>query len=225
MDPARKLSASAQYDMLLDLEYAVTSHCRRTLQRGYRVADPEKLLARLKPELQALSERLEEILPARAREMYRSDYQDYASKGIPEALARRIASFSYMASASDIALLKEQTQLSVEEAAWLYHAAGEETRVRNTFELSFSTPLQDRYENSAMTLLRGRLLDLQYRLALKVGRSGGSGSAADKLAAFLSTHATHLARVREIETRLSQTRDIGVAAITVMVAVVQELDA
>lgn len=225
LDPALKLSASSQYEMLLDLEYAVTAHCRRTLQRGYRVSDPEKLLSRLKPELQSLRERLEDILPPRALEMFQADCAEYQSRGVPVELARRIASFSYTASASDIAQLKEQTGLSVKEAAWLYHAVGEETRVRSGFELSFSNALNDRFDNSAMTLLRGRLLDLQYRLALRVGLRKSEGSVREKLTAFLTDKAAVLGRVKEVEGRLGQSRDIGVAAITVMVAVAQELDA
>lgn len=224
LDPSLRLPAAAQYRVLLDLEYGLSAHCRRTLRRGYNVFEPEQLISRLKGDMLKLREQLLSLLPPRAAQLYLEDIRHYVSLGLPEQLARQIASYSYMASASDIVQLKEDAGLSLADAAWVYHAVAEETRVRSAFEFSHRSEPQDRWEGSAMTLLRGRLLDLQYRLAVRVGQAAQSGSVREALAAFVERHAAVIARLRVQEQRLIAGHGEGVAAVTVLLSVAQELN-
>lgn len=224
LDPAQQLSADAQYRALLDLEYAIAAHSRRTLQRGYNVFEPETLITQLKAALNDLKHRLVEVLPARAYANLQREIQDYQSLGIPAELAARVASLHYMSSASDIAQLKDQSGLSLQDAAWLYHAVGEETRVRAAYELSYGSEPQDRWENSAMVLLQGRLLATQYHLTRKIASKDQQSTPRARLDKFLAEQSAVIHRIREVESRLVQGKGRGVAAITVMMAVVQELN-
>lgn len=224
LDPAARIPALTQYRVLLDLANAVQIHCRRTLLRGYDVFDTDAVIQRLKTDLQALVSRLEVVLPERAARRFEEDRAEYAELGVPEGLVRRIASLNYLASASDIAILQERTGQPLEAIAWLYHALGETSRLRAAYELAHPEEVVDRLSMSALSLLRGRLLERQFRLAQGLGQTLGTGVTAQAaLEGFLGRNAEVIRRVCEVEKRLSTDPAHKVATVTVLSSMLSEL--
>lgn len=224
LDPAAHIPAMTQYRVLLDLASALQVHCRRTLLRGYDVFDTDAVIARLKTDLQTLVERLEEVLPERAARLFQEDMAEYAALEVPSHLVRRIASLAYLASASDIAILTERTSQPLGTVAWLYHALGETSRLRAAYELAHPEQVVDRLSMSALSLLRGRLLERQFKLALQLGGSlQGGRTAQEALDAFLELNADVIRRVRDVEKRLSPDPAHKVATVTVLSSMLSEL--
>ena len=222
LDPAAGIKSSALYSAILRIESALEVKTRRTLRR-YKLDDPDTLIEKLRIDFQDLHLTLPEVLPERAVVQLEQDRAMLVREGLPERLARDVAAFPFLSSGSDIALLRDESGLELPHAAWLYHRVGEETRVRAAFELAAAEGRAGRWEKSALAVLRGRLIDLQYRMALSVARLGDADALEKHLAHYLSQRAPALDRVKEMERRLDADRARDLGAVSVLTEIIQEM--
>jgi glutamate dehydrogenase len=211
-----ELPMDACYAALEGIENALGAQVRRTLRR-HTTASPEAVILSLRRDFQALRGVLEQVLPERAVVQLKADIQRYQALGLPDALAEEVARIGYLASGSDIAHLSDASGLPLEKAAWLYHAVGEGTRVRASFELAADDAGLEQWDLNALTVMRTSLIDLHYALALRVAREGGPEvPVEEKLSRFLESHSSEVQRMNALHQRISGSRARGVGPVTVL---------
>lgn len=221
----------AIYQALLLLEDILALLTRRMIRRNFDVYSPESVKERLKPDFDRLRAELPEVLAAEIRGECDKRAEHLQSLGLPEGLARQVALYPELVSAADIALLKSESGFDLRACAQLYHRVGEDFGLRRSIRSAqgSAADLTDWWNKSALTLLRARLIDLQYQVCLRLTRNtalaSGAGGLSKSLEGYRQDKAGLLERVRAFEKRQgrAQGSSAGVAPLVILSSMLEEL--
>jgi glutamate dehydrogenase len=209
---------------------------RDALVRGTRwfLAQPGKPLgiretvARYRPGIAAVADRLESVLSSGHAEAFAAAVEQWSGPAVSADLARRLASLPYLVAACDLVALGEDGAADPLAAARIRFALDAELGVGELGQRLAAMPLRSRWDRLALAGLQGELLRVLRRLtgaAIRAGL-GGVDTAATRAAAagWLAAHTHGLGRYRALLTELDG-GEADLAMLTVIVRALGDLGA
>ncbi|HVT52948.1 MAG TPA: NAD-glutamate dehydrogenase domain-containing protein, partial [Dongiaceae bacterium] len=119
-----KVEAKVQTGMLIEINRLAEPATSWFLRNGAHPLDVSSLLAEAKPGIAALEGCMHGLISDTDREELDQNTQALIEKGVPQELARRVASMSHLVSALDIVRIATRAGIKVEEAAAVYYRIG-----------------------------------------------------------------------------------------------------
>ncbi len=119
-----KVEARVQTQMLIEINRLAEPATLWFLRNGAHPLDVSSLLAEAKPGIMALEACMYGLISDPDREELDQTRQALVDKGVPEDLAKRVATMSHLVSSLDIVRIATRAGIKVEEAAAVYYRVG-----------------------------------------------------------------------------------------------------
>jgi glutamate dehydrogenase len=166
-----KLPASVQTEMMISVARLLERAILWLLRSDYEKLDIAASVAEFRPRIAAIQENLTRVLPASILATVGVRQAELMEDGIPESLARRVASLDVMSSAMDIIrIARGDAEHGVEDVARVYFGVGARLsldRLRNaTANVAAETP----WQKNALSAVIDDLFSYQSALASRVIR-------------------------------------------------------
>ena len=205
-----KLPASVQTEMMISVARLLERAILWLLRSSHEKLDIAALTNEFKPRISAMQNRLTDILPASILGTVRVKQAELMEDGIPEELARRVASLDVMSSAMDIIRIARMDNThGVEDVARVYFGVGARFSLDRLRGATASVSAQTPWQKTALATLVEDLFNYQSTLATRVITE--ADGATDPVDAWLAK------RPRAVE-RVDQTMHDFRAATTVDLA-------
>jgi glutamate dehydrogenase len=212
-----KLPASAQTEMMISVARLLERAILCLLASPYETLDIAAHVNEFRPRITAIQDHLVQILPASLLANVRVRQAELMEDGIPEELARRVASLDVMSSAMDIIrIARTDAAHGVDEVARVYFGVGARfglDRLRNaTANIAAETP----WQKTALTTLIDDLFTYQSALASRVISETNGAKGADPVEQWLATRPRVVERVDQTmhEFRASPSVDLAMLTVT-----------
>ncbi|WP_428670768.1 NAD-glutamate dehydrogenase, partial [Roseibium sp.] len=153
------------------------------------------VVERFRSGISALRGRLESVLPEEPAAMLNERAAAYMEKGVPEALAKRIAWLLAEHAIPDIVIVSEQTGANLDTAATAYYEVAHHFEIGAMHERTAELDVQDYYDGLALDRARATLFAAHRTLAIEAVRDGG-------FAAWLEKHQKEVVRTRQAVTEI-----------------------
>ncbi len=210
-----KLPAKVQLDMMMAVAGLLERAILWLLRSSYEKLDIAAYIGEFRPRIAAMQEQLGTVLPASMMSRVGVREAELIEDGIPESLARRVASLDVMTSAMDIIrIARKDAAHGVEDVARVYFGVGERfslDRLRNASQtISAETP----WQKTALATLIEDLYGYQSVLAARVINE--TDGATDPVEAWLSKRPRVVERVDQTihDFRASTTVDLAMLTVT-----------
>jgi glutamate dehydrogenase len=208
-----KLPARVQLDMMIGVALLLERVILWLLRSSYEKLDIAAFVSEFRPRIAAIQENLEKVLPASMLGRVRVREVELTEDGIPESLARRVASLDVMTSAMDIIrIARTDDSHGVEDVARVYFGVGERfslDRLRNASQnIAAETP----WQKTALSTLVEDLYGYQSVLASKVINADGK----DPVETWLAQRPRVVERVDQTihDFRAATSVDLAMLAVT-----------
>jgi len=187
--------------------------------------DPESVLTQLKKPFVAYRKSLPDPLPLTDRREHARRVVWYRTRNIPDDLGLQLAGFIYWTRAGDVARLAEKADVSVRTAAHVLNQIGSTTHIHTAFKLIRGADPSDRFERSAMDLLRSELRHLRHGLTLRAlaARRSKRETVRTTVSRFRSTHQHTLARILDTARYIHRAKATGIAPAVTLSHRIKEL--
>ena len=212
-----KLPAAAQLDMMIAVARLLERAILWLLYSPYEKLDIAAHVNDFKPRIIAIQDHLVQILPASLLANVRVRQAELMEDGIPEELARRVASLDVMSSAMDIIrIARADAAHGVDEVARVYFGVGARfglDRLRSaTANIAAETP----WQKTALTTLIDDLFAYQSSLASRVITETNGAKGGDPVELWLSGRQRLVERVDQTinEFRTATSVDLAMLAVT-----------
>ncbi len=221
-------------DVTADRQLAMLLAVRQTLIGGTRwfLAQPGKppgireAVARYRPGVAEIADRLESVLSPRHAEAFAASVEAWSGPAVSVDLARRLASLPYLVAACDLVALSGDGGTDLLTSARILFALDAELGIGELGRRLAAMPLRSRWDRLALAGLQGELSLVLRRLTAAAARSGlGSADGAVSTAAaagWLAEHSHGLPRYRALHEEL-QGGEADLAMLTVVVRALGDL--
>jgi glutamate dehydrogenase len=203
-----QVSASMQYRMFYRAARLLRHTSYWLLRERGRDLHIENSVRELKPGVETLADRIDSVISGAAREQYDSVYNELASGGVPEKLARRIARLSVLEPALDIVALAASEKSPVIDVARAYFELGVALGLDWMHDEIDRLPVDGSWQASARTGLRDAAMRAHRELTLQVWRTRGPKRSAERLETWSTARGAQLASWKRT---LSEMRAVGTA--------------
>jgi glutamate dehydrogenase len=187
-----------QTKVLLRGRQLVERATRWLLNTRRQPLDIAATVAAFAPGAAIVSEQLPQLLGERAAQSLSDMTARYASAGIPEDLAQRVAGFPAAYSALDVVEVSTASGCPVEEVAPVYFALDGVLELGQMRERIVALPRTDRWQTLARAALRDDLNAAQAALTAHVLASTETGDAEKRIAAWTQHNASALSRATQV---------------------------
>ncbi len=193
------------------------------LRRPDSLREPAQTLARLGAPVARLAQRLPALLDEPDRAALEQATGELAASGVPDALARRIASFEALYAVLDVACVAIELELDVEVVAATYFALAGRLDLRWVVGAIAGLPARSRWQALARSALRDEFAQAATMLAREVLSGGGAAGASDAaIGIWCERRARALARYGDV---LSELRNAGAVDMSMLSLLLRELRA
>jgi glutamate dehydrogenase len=214
-----KLGAKVQIDMLAAVGTLLERAMLWILRHPYEKLDIAEFVKQFRPRILALSEHLAELLPAPLLTALETRQSLLISAGIPQSLARRVASLDIMASALDIVRIMQQDKQggeNVDNVARIYFGLGARFGLDRLRAAGSTIVVDTPWQKAAVAALVDDLFTFQSALAQRViAEANGSRGAADIVDLWLAQHAPVVERIDQTMTDMKTAPSLDIAMLTV----------
>ncbi|HEX2060585.1 MAG TPA: NAD-glutamate dehydrogenase domain-containing protein, partial [Thermoanaerobaculia bacterium] len=208
-----KLPASVQLDMMI----AVARLLERAilwLLRNHEKLDIAAGINDFRPRIEAIQNHLVEVLPASMLGRVRVRQAELMEDGIPDSLARRVASLDVMSSAMDIIrIARADDAHGVEDVARVYFGIGERFSLDKLRGASQNVAAETPWQKNALSAIIEDLYGYQSVLASRV--IGESDGAPDPVDAWLAKRPRVVERVDQTMHDFRASTTVDIAMLTV----------
>jgi glutamate dehydrogenase len=202
-----KVPAQMQTDMLIALGSFIERGILWLLRSGYEQLDISAAVAEFRPCIESIEKNLDTILPQSLLGPVKVREAELTEDGIPETLARRLASLDVMASAMDIIRIARRGG-AIEETARVYFVVGARFGFDRLRQAGGSISAETPWQKTAVALIVDDLFNYQRVLASRVIAEANGGEPVE----------TWLAKRQRVVERVDQTMNDVRAAPTVDLA-------
>ncbi|HYO76772.1 MAG TPA: NAD-glutamate dehydrogenase domain-containing protein, partial [Thermoanaerobaculia bacterium] len=210
-----KLAASVQLDMMIAVARLLERAILWLLRSGHERLDIAALTNEFRPRIEAIGNRLVDVLPAALLGRVRVRQAELMEDKIPEPLAKRVASLDVMSSAMDIIrIARADAAHGVEDVARVYFGLGERFALDRLRSASQNVAAETPWQKSALSALVDDLFNYQSTLASRViAETNGAGS--DPVEAWLAKRPRAVERVDQTmhDFRASTSVDLAMLAV------------
>lgn len=187
--------AKAQYDSIFEIGRMVRRAVYWFLQNYSHDLDIEASIARFRPGVLGLMDRIDELVGGRSAELLEERRRRLAELGLPPTLGARVAALSLMTQVLDIVELAHEFRQPPAEIATLYFALANELKLDSIREQIEGLKVDSRWRAMARATLRETLAKQQRALLRSaLAASDQPGGPAGSLAAWLERHRPEIAR-------------------------------
>jgi glutamate dehydrogenase len=164
-----KLPATVQLDMMIAVARLLERAILWLLHSDYAKLDIAASVNEFRPRIEAIQKGLEQILPSSLLSRVRVRQSELMEDGIPESLAKRVASLDIMASAMDIiSISRTEATEGVEGVARVYFGVGERFNLDRLRSASAGVTAETPWQKTALQTLVDDLYGYQSVLASRV---------------------------------------------------------
>jgi glutamate dehydrogenase len=136
--------------------------------------DVEESITFFKPDLLRLREEFPSFFTTTQRETYEENYNNYQQLGLPDALAKRLLSLSFLVSAPDMILLSKELKMDIQAVAKIYFRVGQQFGFDWLRKTAFSLAGETQWSQLAANALVDDFYVHQRTIVKKVLTSGKS---------------------------------------------------
>jgi glutamate dehydrogenase len=209
-----QLPASVQTDMLVSVAGLLERAILWLLRSTYEKLDIAAYVAEFRPRIAAIQQNLGEILPQSMLQAVRVRESELTVDGIPEDLARRVASLDVMTSAMDIVrIARTDAAHGVEEVARVYFGIGARLSLDRLRSATSGIPAETPWQKSALNALVDDLFNYQSTLASRV--IAETNGAANPVDIWLASRPRVVERVDQTMNDLRSSASVDLAMLTV----------
>ena len=212
-----KLPARVQVDMMIAVAGLLERAILWLLRSDYEKLDIAAYVSEFRPRIAAIQEQLDKVLPASMLSRVRVREAELTEDGIPESLARRVASLDIMTSAMDIIRISRTDDAhGVEDVARVYFGIGERFSLDRLRSASQNIAAETPWQKTALATLVEDLYGYQSVIASRViGETDGT-NAPDPVETWLAQRPRVVERVDQTlhDFRASTTVDLAMLAVT-----------
>jgi glutamate dehydrogenase len=210
-----KLPAAVQLDMMVSVARLLERAILWLLRRDYEKLDVAAYVTELRPRIAAIQDQLVQILPASVLAGVRVRQSELMEDGIPESLARRVASLDVMSSAMDIiSISRDDADHGVDDVARVYFGVGARFGIDRLRTATASIPTETQWQKTAVTTLVDDLYTYQQALASRV-ISEADGGRTDPLESWLANRPRIVERVDQTMQDVRTAPSVDLAMLTV----------
>src|SRR3954447_1665096 len=206
------LPARVQTDMLIEVGRLLERAMNWLLISDYQSLDTARYVGEFRPAIAAISENLNDILPASLLGSLRARQGELEMDGVPESVAYRIASLGVMGAALDIVRLS-RTGRPVADVAKVYFSVGARFGLERLRTAGAGIPAETPWQKAALLAVIDDLFTYQSTLASKVLTE--SDGAKDPVDQWLATRPREVERIDQlmIDLKAAQTVDLAMLAV------------
>jgi glutamate dehydrogenase len=216
-----KVPAQIQIAMLLEGRKLVERASRWLLRNRRRPFDISETSETFATKVQQLSELLPKLVMAPVRKAMEKHANKLSSAGVPEPLAKRVATFNELYSALDIVSVSNLVGLDVEEVASVYFALGAKLDLHWMRDQVVALPRENRWQALARAALRDDLYDQEATLSADVLRTESPSDDTDaRIVAWLQANTVAVNRCRQV---LSDLRTAGTPDFAMLSVAMREI--
>ena len=211
-----KLPAAAQLDMMVAVARLLERAILWLLRSGYEKLDIAAYVNEFRPRIQAIEGNLVQILPASLLANVRVRQAELMEDGIPESLARRVASLDVMSSAMDIIrIARTDADHGVDEVARVYFGVGARFSLDRLRTASTTIAAETPWQKTALVTLVDDLFAYQSALASRVITETNGARGADPVEQWLQPRMRVVERIDQTMHDVRAATNIDLAMLTV----------
>jgi glutamate dehydrogenase len=218
-----QMPTAIQTTLYLELRRLADRVVRRLVSSRRSPLDVTAEIAALRPGVQALLPRMDELLQGRERDVVREHITELIARGVPADIARDATHATYAFGLLDVVEVAAENRRDLDEVAGVYYGLSERFRVDDLLSSISALPREDRWQSLARMALR---YDLYAALAALTGEVLASGSpgrdAAEQIDAWERLSATAIARTRNSMAEFDDSR-ADLAALSVLLRQIRTL--
>ena len=218
-----KVSAAAQYGMFYRAARLLRHTSYWLLRERGRNLHIENSVRELKPGVEALADKIDEVLDGAARERHDAVYAELTASAVPEKLARRVARLSMLEPALDIVALSASEKVAVIEVARVYFEMGVALGLDWLHTQIDGLAVDGSWQATARTGLRDAAMRAHRELTLQVLRMRGAKRGAERLELWSAQREESLSAWRRTLTEMRAVGTADFATLTVGVDAVRSL--
>jgi glutamate dehydrogenase len=209
-----KLPASVQTEMMISVARLLERAILWLLGSSYTKLDIAAYVSEFKPRIAAIQDRLTQILPASILGTVRVRQAELMEDGIPEELARRVASLDVMSSAMDIIrIARTDAAQGVEDVARVYFGVGARFSLDRLRSATNGIAAETPWQKTALSTLVEDLFNYQSTLASRVITEANGAS--DPVDAWLAKRPRAVERVDQTMHDVRAATTVDLAMLTV----------
>lgn len=171
--------------------------------------------------IEVIRSMLDDVLPAFVSNSVSEQAQSFKDGGTPDALAKRIAQLSALTLATEVVLVSERAEISVEDAAKTYFAVLETFQLGHITEQVHTIEVKDYYDRMALDRAIANLMRAQRDITLDV-LSFDSADVDTGLAAWHEARREDIERSREMVANITEST-LSVSRLSVAAGLLSDL--
>jgi glutamate dehydrogenase len=218
-----RLPAAVQTDMMIAVARLLERAMRWILNNTDQELDIAALVGELRPRIEAIETHLVDVLPASMLGSVRVRQAELMEDGIPESLARRIATLDVMSSAMDIVRIsRSEISHSVEEVARVYFGVGARFTLDRLRAASNGITAETPWQKTALAAVVDDLFAYQGMMASRIINEA-NGTDGDPVEAWLSRRQRVVEKVDQTISDVRAATAVDLAMLTVTARQLREL--
>ena len=206
------LPARVQIEMLIEVGRLLERAMGWLLISDYEKLDTARYVGEFRPAIAAISDKLNDILPAALLGALKARQGELEMDGVPETVAYRIASLGVMGAALDIVRLS-RTGRPVEDVARVYFSVGARFGLDRLRTAGASIAAETPWQKAAVAAVIDDLFNYQSTLASRV--LGESDGAKDPVDRWLAARPREVERIDQMMTDFRAAQTVDLAMLTV----------
>ena len=211
-----KIPAAAQLEMMTSVAHLLERAILWLLGSGYEKLDVAAYTSEFRPRIAAMQEQLTSILPASMLTTVRVREAELTEDGIPESLARRVASLDIMAAAMDIIRIsRRESGRGVEDVARVYFGVGARFGLDRLRTAGTAIAAETPWQKVAVATLIDDLFNYQSAIASRVIAETNGTRGADPVELWLHNRQRVTERVDQTLQELRTAQTVDLAMLTV----------
>jgi glutamate dehydrogenase len=207
-----KLPAQKQTEMMIEVGRLLERAIAWLLRSEYAKLDVAASVSEFRPRIEALSERLHDVLPAALMSALKTRQGELEASGIPAQLAYRVASLGVMAAALDIVRLTHSGR-PVEDVARVYFGLGARFGLDRLRAAGASIAAETPWQKAAVAAVVDDLFNYQSVLASRV--ISETDGARDPVDAWLASRPRVVERIDQMISDFRTATAVDLAMLTV----------
>jgi glutamate dehydrogenase len=218
-----RIVAAEQYAMMRETTRLLRFSTYGLLHRQPDSLNIETEVARLRPGLQRLTERLPQVVKGVDLQRFEATRTHFTSAGVPAALSTRIAGIATLYSGMDLVEISTQADTPIEAAAAVYFELGTALSLdwlRGEIE---KLSAEGHWQSVARGTLRDNSFSLQRAVCLQALELSKRGGPDEIVAAWLDKHRTSVDYARQSVDEMRKLQSLDFATLSVALQAVRRL--
>jgi glutamate dehydrogenase len=218
-----KIKAATQYEMMYETTRLLRFCTYWLIHSQSGRLEIERQVSRLQGGLTGLDAALPGVLSGADLAFFESRRAQYRAANVPEALAKRMASFAALRSGPDLVEIAEQKKLPVDAAARVYFGVGTALSLDWIREQIERLSVEGHWQAVARTTLRDNIYNLQRMLCMRVLNESRQRTPEQALQGWIGSHQKAVDYLRQTVADMRSLPEMDFATLSVALQAVRRM--